>query len=111
MAHFIHTRNTPEGIRFRLWTDSSDEYYTEELTEAELREYLLKEAVCAAIEEHLRTIDDRVERASEHGTSSLMGDTRDIIGPWDKSREELDREEDENEEDGDGTIPFENGMV
>jgi len=93
MSHLIHSRNTPEGVRFRLWTDNSDKYYTKEMTEAELREHLLKEAVCSAVEEFMRTIDDRVKSAIEHGTSSMLGGTRNLDGPWDKSLDEqLDEE-------------------
>lgn len=92
MSHFVHARNTPEGIRFRLWTDNSDQYYIREMTEAELRTFLLKEVLCDASAEFMRTIEERVQRTVRHGTSSMMGDTRDLNGPWDKSRDELDAE-------------------
>jgi len=79
----IHARLTSDGVRFRLWSTITDAYYTDEMTEAEVREYLLEEAVRRAIEEHNRTIDKRIQRTRENGTSSMIGHTRDISGAWD----------------------------
>jgi hypothetical protein len=83
MGHFIHSRKVGEERRFRIWSSNSDSYISNEMTEAELREQELKDAVCLAIEQYFREIDGRINRAIEYGTSSLMGDTRDVDGPWD----------------------------
>jgi transcriptional regulator of heat shock response len=53
------------------------------MTESELREWTLKEAVNSAIEQHNRTIDGSIQRAATIG-SSLLGDTRVLTGPWDE---------------------------
>lgn len=87
MAQEIHARKTEEGeVRFRVWSTNADGYLTEELTEAELREWTLKVAVCDAIAENLREIDGRIQRTITNGTSSRIGDTRDLSAPWDKER-------------------------
>ncbi|MEK9158721.1 MAG: hypothetical protein AAB673_01860 [Patescibacteria group bacterium] len=86
MAHMIHARKTGDNIRFRVWSTSSDSYITMEMTETELREWTLKVAVCDAIQQYLDEIDGRVQRTIQNGTSSLMGDARDLNDPWDKER-------------------------
>ncbi len=89
MSQYIHARKTEKGeLQFRIWSDNSDSYTSDEMTEDELREWELKVAVCRAIEQHNREIDQRVQRARENGTSSrMMGDTRDLNGPWDEEEE------------------------
>jgi len=87
MAHEIHARKNEEGeLRFRVWSTITDSYVTDEGTEAELREFTLKDAVCKAIEQHLHEIDDRIQRTIKNGTSSRLGDTRDLTAPWDEER-------------------------
>ncbi|OGZ18384.1 MAG: hypothetical protein A2V72_02115 [Candidatus Nealsonbacteria bacterium RBG_13_37_56] len=85
MSQQIHARTTEEGMRFRIWS-TSDSYVTDEMTEKELREYTLLDAVTETIRQHLREIDDRIQRTCEKGTS-LLGDTRELNGPWDEERE------------------------
>ena len=88
MAHEIHARKTGEDeVRFRVWSTGSDSYITNEMTEAEVREWTLKVAVCNAIEQHLRDIDSRIQRTITNGTSSHIGDTRDLNAPWDEKLE------------------------
>lgn len=88
MAHEIQTRKNENGeLRFRVWSTISDGYLTREMTEVEIREWILKKAVCEAIEQHFNEIDNRIERAITIGTSSLMGITRNQNAPWDKERE------------------------
>ena len=69
MGQEIHARNTSEGIMFKIWSTHSDSYITGVMTEAEVREWTLKAAVNHAIEEHLRTIDARIQRTCANGTS------------------------------------------
>jgi len=92
MAQMIHARKTENGeFRFRLWSTVTDSYISEEMTETEVREWTLKEAVCAVIEQHCHDIDNRIQRTREKGTSSLMGDTRDLNAPWDGTRKKRTR--------------------
>jgi hypothetical protein len=87
MGKVIHARKTEKDeLQFRVWSTNTDSYITEEMTEAELREWTLKKAVCDAIEQHLREIDSRIQRTTENGTSSRIGDTRVITAPWDEER-------------------------
>jgi len=88
MSQQIHARQTEEGMRFKVWSTITDSYYTDEMTEKELREYLLLDTVVETIRQHLRGIDDRIQRTCEKGTSSLiMEDTRELNGPWDEEQE------------------------
>ena len=87
MARLIHARNTENGLRFKIWSTGSDSYITEEMTEKEVREWTLKEAVCQAIEQHSLEIDDRIERTSKNGTSLRLGDVYDLNAPWDEDRD------------------------
>ena len=85
MRAFVHARKTKENeLKFRVW--SADSYVSKEMTEWELREWLLKDAVCDAIEDHNRSVDARIERTIKNGTSSQMGDKRKLSGPWDKEK-------------------------
>lgn len=87
MAQEIHARKSEEGeVRFRVWSTVVDSYLTEELSEAEVREWALKSAVCNAIEQHFREIDSRMRRAVTNGTSSLVANTRNMNSGWDKKQ-------------------------
>lgn len=88
MAQMIHARKIQnDEFRFRVWSTCSDSYISEEMTETELREWILKEVVCNAIEQHLRKIDERIQRTRERGTSSLLGETRKLNASWDEESE------------------------
>lgn len=88
MARAIHARRTSgEERRFRVWSTVTDSYLTPELTEAELREWEREDAVREAIARYERTIDDHIRRAREQGTSSDLGDTRDLDAAWDKEQQ------------------------
>ncbi len=78
MANEIHAIKRGEEFRFRLWSTNSDSYISDEMTESEVREHLLKAAVCEAISEFNRNIDGRIARATTKGTSSRIGGPRDI---------------------------------
>jgi hypothetical protein len=82
----IHARATSAGLRFRLWSTITDSYLTPELTESEVRDKLREMAINEAIEQHNRTINDRINRTIEKGTSSQMGDIRNIQGPWEEEK-------------------------
>jgi hypothetical protein len=80
MAHEIHAIKRDEGFLFRLWSTETDTYISDEMTESETREHLLKEAVCNAISEFNQGINGRIERATTKGTSSRIGGPRDLKG-------------------------------
>lgn len=86
MSHVIHARRIKKKMLFRIWSTVSDSYLTEEMTEKELREYILADDVNKAIELYFREIDDRVQRVREKGTSSRIKHTHDLTAPWDKER-------------------------
>lgn len=78
MANEIHAIKRGEEFRFRLWSTNSDSYVSDEMSESEMREHLLKIAVCEAISEHNERINGRIERAVTKGTSSRIGRARDL---------------------------------
>lgn len=88
MARVIHARRVGTETRFRLWSTITDSYVSEELNEEGLRAWLLQEATCEAIRDCLREMPNRIKRASESGTSSMMDDARDVNGPWDPEAED-----------------------
>lgn len=88
MARAIHARRTSgEERRFRVWSTITNSYLTPELTESELRAWEREDAVREAIQRYERTINDRVRRAREIGTSSDLGDTRDLDAEWDEEQQ------------------------
>ena len=82
MPQAIHAKNTEAGLRFRVWSSITDSYWTEEMTETELREYTTQEAGSDATEHHLRVIDADIERAISSGSSSPSLDKRSLDDPW-----------------------------
>ncbi len=91
MAMIVHSQEQADGShRFRIWSNITYNYITGELSEEQLRLYLLAEAVRAALDElemPVRGIDGRIERALAHGTSCLPTVPRSTKGPWDPNRE------------------------
>ena len=87
MGQLIHAQKVDgKEAKFKIWSDNSDKYISEELSEAELRKWALENAIRNAVEQCLREVgefEQRVERTLKNGTS-FMGDTRDLTGPWDK---------------------------
>ena len=87
MSNVIHSqKNVAGGVQFRIWSTNTDRYLTDEMDEKELREWLLKEALCEAVTSHLREVDLRLKRAIIFGTSSEVEPPRKLGGPWDKER-------------------------
>lgn len=87
MAHQIHARKTKENeTRFRLWSPIVEGYVSEELTETQLRDWILKEMVCDAIERHSNEIGPRIQRALENGTSAVFEPSQDLNSPWEKQK-------------------------
>ena len=78
MANVLKARKTSTGLMFRIWSDESDSYVTEPITEEQLRKLLLEEA----IREHQREVTVRIERATQRGTSSVFETFEDINGKW-----------------------------
>ncbi len=86
MGQIIHARKTAKNTRYRVWSTISDSYLTKELTEKQLRNWTLAEALGQARREHEREFPERLERANATGTSSRMGSDRAIVSDWDKER-------------------------
>jgi hypothetical protein len=78
LANEIHAIKKGEEFQFRLWSTITDSYISDEMSESEMREYLLKIAVCEAISQHNQQIDGRIERAATKGTSSRIGGPRNL---------------------------------
>lgn len=86
MANEIHAVKRGEEFMFRLWSTETDSYISDEMNESEMREHLLKVAVCEAISEFNWNINGRIERATTKGTSSRIKRSRDLK-KWEKSRD------------------------
>ncbi|MDP1718802.1 MAG: hypothetical protein Q8L24_00020 [bacterium] len=84
MSAEIHAKMTEDGLKYRVWSTVTGSYFTRELTEAEVEEWTRAEAVREAVTQHMREFPDRIARTKKNGTSSMMGDTRSINGPWDR---------------------------
>lgn len=53
------------------------------MTEAELNNFLLAEAVTKAVSEHNKNFQEVIARAKERGASSQIGRGRRLNEPWD----------------------------
>jgi hypothetical protein len=86
MMHIIHARRLGSGeFRFRIWSNVVGSYISNEMTEAELRVWTLRDAVDIAITEHSQAIDATIQRTIQNGTSSLLDNNlRDLNASWDK---------------------------
>ncbi len=71
MATFIHRCNTPDGPRYREWCTITDTYSTDDMTRAEMLEYLGPTGV------------ERLRRADKTGTSSHVSGPR-SMERWDE---------------------------
>ena len=79
MAQTIEARKSATGgYCFRLFSTYSDEYVTDVLTESQLKEILLQQAM----EEFELEFQQRVERAKNKGTSSLIGRAKSLRARW-----------------------------
>lgn len=89
MGRFVHARQTPDGLRFRIWSTVVDRYLTPPLTRAEA-----EEALCAEYrEEHARwlahavaEIGARLDRTAERGTSALDLEPTPLDHAWEEER-------------------------
>lgn len=81
MLRVLHCKATADGLRYRVWSTSSDQYLTEPLTESEMRELLLNEARRDAEE----SIGQNLARAASMG-SSRRRDDRTPASDWDRER-------------------------
>jgi hypothetical protein len=84
----IHARKRAGETVFRMWGTVSDRYLTNEMTEKELRAYLLEEAVVNAFREHLRLVDNRIDQTIKNGTSSMLEDSVSLDEPWEEERKQ-----------------------
>lgn len=85
MGHQIHCRRRDGNYVYRIWSTIVDAYVTDDLNEVELREELMLDFTPREIERgyHEIEIRQRLDRAEERGSSSLIGDRAvDLSGPW-----------------------------
>lgn len=84
MANFVHARETPEGLRYRVWNTVVDAYETEPLTREEVIDYL----IARDLENLRKEAAERLTRADQWGTSSRVDvlDPRTLTDPWDAER-------------------------
>lgn len=85
----IHARRRNGAIVYRVWGSICDAYLTPEMTETELREYLLDDYSPREREYGVpeREIPERIGRANRKGTSSKSPDNvEDLDGPWETER-------------------------
>lgn len=87
MGRWIDARQTPDGIRYRVWSSITDTYLTPPLTEAEVSAWLLEDALSQARQDHATHTADRLARAREHGTSCRNGYYHARLDePWETER-------------------------
>ena len=81
MGHIIHRR----GTRYHLWSTYTDTYITPSMTRGEMTRYIVWEAILEFEANIGRETEERMERASKKGTSSLVSEARDTT-KWDTER-------------------------
>jgi hypothetical protein len=84
MNAVIHCRKRNGKTVFRLWNQSSDSYITPEVSEDELKYWLMKEEVREVMERVFLETPARIERARKKGTSSERDDDHKLDGPWEE---------------------------
>ena len=103
----IHARRNAGAVRFRFWSEHTDSYMTEELTEEEIREVLLADTremlkslfnnevnLERAMLVYKDELDERIRRTVQKGTSSLIpGARRRMNGPWGLQADEWGEED------------------
>lgn len=82
MGAMIHCRVIDGEKRYRVWSTIVDDYLTDPMTEEEMHEYEIESAIQHARESAEREWPRRLERAQTRGTSSMMGDSYPLDGPW-----------------------------
>lgn len=86
MGQMIHCRIRNGEKKYKVWSTTVDAYVTKELTLKELRNLLLKEEISRVRANFVREFPERVARAEDRGTSSLMGEEPVALdGPWKES--------------------------
>ena len=88
MSRIIHARQRADRWLYREWCTIPDAYSTPELSEADMRLYLLDDESPRAGRSGAakREIDERLTRAREAGSSAYSGDKADVRGPWETER-------------------------
>jgi hypothetical protein len=87
MARIIHAQQIKDDVlRFRIWSSTTGTYLTPEMTEAQVRQWLLKETLDEALEQYWLQTDKLIQKAILHGTSSLINRARNLRSPWSKQR-------------------------
>ena len=83
MAHLIHARLQSNGrLLYGIWSTVTDSYRFKGLNEEGLRAQLEQDAIM----EHRRSVEPRIERAKEFGSSSQIDNERVLEEPWEEER-------------------------
>ena len=78
----IHCRIIDGVEKFRIWSTICDEYMSEEMTEEEVKEWLLDEALRSAKDQFEREFPQRMARAKFKGSSSGIDFEDYLHQPW-----------------------------
>lgn len=81
MSLDIHCKQRSGVPVYRVFSNTSDSYVTEEVTEAEVRAYTLKQRLLNVIDAHACDIEIGLELARTRGTSSQFED-QSLMGDW-----------------------------
>jgi len=82
MGHIIHARQTPDGLRYRVWSTVVDAYLSEPMTESEVQDWILD----STMQEAMASCGRRIKRAGARG-SSIATEYENTLGdPWKTER-------------------------
>ena len=89
MSQYIDARNTRYGIRFRIFSTITDTYITGVLTEGEMRDQLLFNAIENALDDYTSSIDRRINNAQTKGSSMKVTEAA-LDSDWQKELKHKD---------------------
>ena len=86
MPRNVHARNTPDGLRFRIWSSVTDSYHTRPMTEEEAKELLMDDYTGLEVKSGVaaKDLEERLARTKARGTSSHIHDPVDLNSPWEE---------------------------
>lgn len=93
MGQYIHTKNTPDGIRYRIWCSGVSGYTTPEMTKQEITQALVESALDYTLVTLGIHTTKRLQRAVERGTSSQLHGCERLNQDWDTQAPEWEPDE------------------
>jgi hypothetical protein len=84
MGQLIDVRQTPDGLRFRIYSTSSDSYVTQEMTKEEMSNHLLVQRFLGAARNYKDYELPAMEEAEKTGTSDgeKISEASLVDAPW-----------------------------